>query len=99
VANGFYQGKTYTTWAEFGGTLVSQGGENVLLRDKWEQEIIVPLRMLNPGLDEKLRYPSEPTTEADKKWLKKRRNVISAISYPNNLKRYQNWKDFAGYVH
>lgn len=39
--------KTYKAWAEFGGTIDSSSGEDVLLRDKTNSEIRVPTNLLS----------------------------------------------------
>ncbi len=42
-----HAGKTYKAWAEFGGTIDSPTGVDVLLRDKSEAEIRVPTKLLS----------------------------------------------------
>ena len=42
-----HAGKTYKAWAEFGGTIETANGEDVLLRDEAELEIRVPKNLLS----------------------------------------------------
>ncbi len=42
-----HSGKTYKAWAEFGGTIESPTGVDVLLRDQSESEIRVPTNLLS----------------------------------------------------
>ena len=62
-----HTGKTYKAWAEFGGTIATANGEDVLLRDAAELEIRVPKNLLSEldiaYLDAGRIWPSIPDNQ------------------------------------